>query len=156
MEALAETSLENLKKILPRRGAQAVFNHLHDSTRPEDPPARKASPGCRLVLVGEPRSHGRATILVDGVERLVSRRHLEILFALSQKGWLPLTEVGGDIDTARKEILRLRKKLAAMLHIAAGEILQTDGQKRYRLLLSIKAPVGLLRKHQPDLAASPR
>jgi hypothetical protein len=111
--------------------------------------------GPRLVLVGEARSHGRATIQVDGVERLVSRRHFEILHGLSGKEWLPLSDVGGDLDTARKEILRLRKKLATFLRLAPDEILTTDGRKRYRLLVSIRVDQRAIRKHQPDLATSP-
>lgn len=156
MEELRASSLDGLQKILPRRSAQAVFDRLHDASRPEEPVLRKPADETRLVLVGEPRSHGRATILADGVERMVSRTHFEILFAFSRKEWLPLAEVGGDIDTARKEILRLRKKLATMLRLTGDQVLQTDGQKRYRLLVPLKAPAALIRKHQPDLATSPR
>jgi helicase len=122
---------------------------------PELPARRRDVAGPRIVLIGEARSHGRATILVDGVERLVSRRHLEILHAFSSKDWLPLSEVGGDLDTARKEILRLRKKLATFLRLPASEVLGTDGRKRYRLIVSLRVDQRSLKKHQPDLATSP-
>jgi len=122
---------------------------------PEAPVRKRDVAGPRIVLIGEARSHGRATILVDGVERLVSRRHFEILHGLSGRDWLPLSEVGGDLDTARKEVLRLRKKLAMFLRIPAEEVLRTDGQKRYRLVVSIRLDQKSLRKHQPDLATSP-
>lgn len=118
-------------------------------------PARKRDvAGPRIVLIGEARSHGRATILVDAVERLVSRRHFEILHAFAGKEWLPLSEVGGDLDTARKEILRLRKKLATFLRLPAAEVLHTDGRKRYRLAVALRVDQKALRKNLPELATS--
>lgn len=147
---------------LGRRELRRLFIKGVKAMEPAEPPAAAELPvrkrdvaGPRLVLMGEARSHGRATILVDGVERLVSRRHFEILHGLSGKEWLPLSEVGGDLDTARKEILRLRKKLATFLRLPVEEVLTTDGRKRYRILVSIRVDQRALRKHQPDLATSP-
>jgi hypothetical protein len=155
MDSLRATSPDVLVKSVGALAASALRDHLDGTVRIEAP-ARKATPaGPRIVLVGEARSHSRATILVDGVERLVSRRHFEILHALSRADWLPLSEVGGDLDTARKEILRLRGKLATFLRLPAPEVLRTDGQKRYRLVASIRVDQRALKKHQPDLATSP-
>jgi hypothetical protein len=102
--------------------------------------------------VGEPRSHGRATVLVDGMERVLSRRHFEILLLFSRKPWVALTEVGGNIDTARIEILRLRRRLSEALGLRREEILASDGQKRYRLLVPVQVRRKTVRRHQPDLA----
>lgn len=151
MDALRSASVDRLAAVV----GPAAARLLRGAVDPEPVVRRRDVAGPRLVLVGEARSHGRATILVDGVERLVSRRHLEILHAFSGKDWLPLSEVGGDLDTARKEILRLRKKLATFLRIPATEVLRTDGQKRYRLIVPLRIDQRALRKHQPDLATSP-
>ncbi len=129
------------------------------SVLPEAPaldlPARKREVvGPRLVLIGEARSHGRATILVDGIERAVSRSHFELLVSFSRAEWVALSEIGGDPDTARKEILRLRKKLATFLRLPPAEVLRTDGRKRYRLMVATRIDQKALRKHQPELATS--
>lgn len=150
MDALRATSTDRLASVV---GAAAA-GLLRGGTSPEPVVQKRETAGPRLVLVGEARSHARATILVDGVERLVSRRHFELLHAFSGKDWLPLSEVGGDLDTARKEILRLRKKLATFLRVPAPEVLRSDGQKRYRILVSLRVDQRALRKHQPDLATS--
>lgn len=155
MDSLRAVSSEDLTKALGALAASVIRDHLDGAVRVEEPPRKLHPAGPRLVLVGEARSHGRVTILVDGVERLVSRSHFEMLHAFSEADWLPLSEVGGDPDTARKEILRLRKKLATFLRMPAAEVLRTDGQKRYRLMVPLRVDQRALRKHQPDLATSP-
>jgi helicase len=155
-EALKSATRENLGEILGRGPAQALHDRLHDVVPAPEPLLKRGEAGPRLVLVGQPRSHARATVLVDGVERLFSRRHFELLLQFADKEWLPLTEVGGDVDTARKEILRLRGRLARALRLPVHDILRSDGQKRYRLLVSIRLDEKSLRKYQPDLAASRR
>jgi helicase len=154
IDALRQTSSDRLGSIVGKLAAGAIRDHLEGASSVEPTVRKREVSGPRLVLIGEARSHGRATILVDGVERLVSRRHFEILHSLSTKDWLPLSEVGGDLDTARKEILRLRGKLATFLRLPSPEVLRTDGRKRYRLIVSIRTDQRSLRKHQPDLATS--
>jgi len=156
IDALKSAPLEKLAGVLGKAPAQGLYERLHDVLPVPEPLLKRGEVGPRLILVGEARSHARATVTVDGVERLFSRRHFEILFALAEKEWLPLTDVGGDVDTARKEILRLRGRLARALRLPVQEVLRTDGQKRYRLLISIGLDKASLRKHQPDLAASRR
>jgi hypothetical protein len=155
MESLRASSSEALTRAVGALAASALRDHLDGTVRIEAPPRKAVPTGPRIVLVGEARSHSRATVLVDGVERLVSRRHFEILHALSGTDWLPLSEVGGDLDTARKEILRLRGKLATFLRLPAPEVFRTDGRKRYRLVVSIRVDQRAIKKHQPDLATSP-
>jgi hypothetical protein len=154
MEALRSASSEDLARAVGPLAATMLQDHLEGRTRIEQPLRKREPSGPRLVLVGEARSHGRVTILADGMERMVSRRHFELLLALSAKDWLPLSDAGGDMDTARKEILRLRKKLATFLRLAPQEVLRTDGRKHYHLTVSMRVDQRSLRKNQPDLATS--
>jgi helicase len=146
-EAIGTLGQEDLAAVVGRKTAERLHAHLHNHFVCDEP-LRKAVPdGPRIVLVGKPASHARIVIEVDGVERLYSRRHFELLYAMRGKRWVNLTEMGIDVDSARKEMNRLGRRLAKELGIRA---LENDGQKRYRLLVDLQIDREA-RRHQPEL-----
>lgn len=149
-ETMGTLSQEDLAAVVGRKTGARLHAHLHNQFI-IDEPLRKAEPaGPRIVLIGKPASRARVVIAVDGVDRLYSRRHFEILFGLRSGKWLELTKIGGDLDTCRKELLRLRGRLAKDLTLLPEQIMENDGQKRYRLLVEMQIDRDA-RKYQPEL-----